>query len=405
MPLDWFMALRFLREARTQTLLIVTGVGVGVGVLVFLSALIDGLQQSLVDKTLGSQAHIVVRPPEEAPRSLLNPTDAVVASRIEQRAQRVRSIDDWQKVERALREQPGVVATAPIASGPAFAVRGNASQSVALFGVDPKSFTRVIPVADRIVAGRYSLTGTEALVGSELASDLGLDVGDKLRLEATGGRAELFTVRGVFDFGKRDVNRRWVFVPLRSAQTLLDLVGGASHIEVRVEEIFSAESIAEQITAQTGLIADSWMRTNRELLVGLRSQSSSSTMIQVFVIVAVAMGIASVLIVSVVQKTRQIGILRAMGTPRGHVLGAFLIQGALVGLAGSVVGVALGATLAAFFQTLAVNPDGSPTFPVALTPMLIGRSVLIALVTGVLAAALPARRAAAIDPAEAIRHE
>ncbi len=367
MPLDWFVALRFLREGRLQTLLIVAGVGVGVGVLVFLSALIDGLQQSLIDKTLGSQAHIVVRPQEEAARQLLSPRGALVAARVEKRAQRVRSIDNWQQVNRAVREEPGVVATAPIVSGSAFAVRGNASQSVALFGVDPQSFTRVIPVAERIVRGRYSLNGTEVIIGKELAKDLGVDVGDKLRLEAGEGRSELFTVRGIFDFGNRDVNRRWVLVPLRSGQTLLDLVGGASHIEVKVERIFDAEAIAQRIASHTGLVADSWMETNAELLTGLRSQSSSSTMIQVFVIVAVAMGIASVLIVSVVQKTREIGILRAMGTPRGHVLRVFLIQGALVGLIGSLCGSGLGAALSLFFQSLVANPDGSPMFPVALT--------------------------------------
>lgn len=405
MPLDWFVALRFLREGRLQTALIVAGVGVGVGVMVFLSALIDGLQQSLIDKTLGSQAHVVVRPQEETARRLLHPPEARVAARVEQRAQRVRSIDNWQKVEAGVREQPGVVATAPIASGAALAIRGNASQSVALLGVEPESFTRVIPVGDRIVLGSYSLAGTDAVIGTELAKDLGIDVGDKLRLEASEGRDELFTVRGIFDFGIREVNQRWVLVPFRSGQTLLGLIGGASHIEVKVERIFEADAIAERIAARTGLVAESWMQTNAELLTGLRSQSSSSIMIQLFVIVAVAMGIASVLIVSVVQKTREIGILRAMGTPRGHVLRAFLIQGALVGVSGSVIGVLLGTALGSFFQTLAVSPDGTPTFPVALTASLVARAVLIALITGVLAATLPARRAARIDPAEAIRHD
>lgn len=243
------------------------------------------------------------------------------------------------------------------------------------------------------------------MIGVELAKDVGLDVGDKVRLQASEGRSELFTVAGVFDFGNRDVNRRWVLVSLRSGQTLLDLVGGASHIEVKVERIFEAETISQRIASRTGLSAESWMATNAELLTGLRSQSSSSTMIQVFVILAVAMGIASVLIVSVVQRTREIGILRAMGTPRAHVLRVFLIQGALVGLTGSLFGSALGAALALFFQNLVSNPDGSPTFPVALTTTLVVRSTLIATLTGVVAATLPARRAAGVDPAVAIRHE
>lgn len=407
MPLELYLALRFLREGRAQTLFIVAGVGVGVGVLVFLSALIDGLQASLIEKTLGSQAHIVVQPAEEVARELMAPRspDSSVAARVEKPAQRVRSIDGWQKVQRSIDEQPGVLATTAIASGAAFALRGNANKSIALFGVDPESFTRVIPIANRIRDGQYSLNGAEAVIGTELASDLGIGVGDKLRLQTGEGRNDLFTVRGIFDLGNRDVNRRWVLVSMRSGQTLLDLVGGASHIEVKVDEIFRADVIADRIESRTGLIADSWMKTNAELLIGLRSQSSSSIMIQVFVIVAVAMGIASVLIVSVVQKTREIGILRAIGTPRDHVQRVFLIQGALVGLSGAAMGLVLGTLWALFFQTLALNPDGTPLFPVALTAQLMIRSTIIATLVGTLSALLPARRAARVDPAVAIRHD
>ena len=147
------------------------------------------------------------------------------------------------------------------------------------------------------------------------------------------------------------------------------------------------------------------MTLNSQLLVGLRSQSGSSIMIQFFVIVAVMLGIASVLVVSVVQKGRQIGILRAFGTRREQVLRIFLLQGGLMGLAGSIGGIALGTLLALVFQSTATNADGSPIFPVALTVGLYARAALIALATGLVGSWLPARRAAALDPAVAIRYE
>jgi lipoprotein-releasing system permease protein len=271
-------------------------------------------------------------------------------------------------------------------------------------GVDPTGFLRIIDVATRMRAGRFDVTGADAIIGSELASALGLTVGDKLRLSAPDDRTDVFTVRGIFDMGNRDANERWVFVSLRSAQTLLDLVGGVSTIEVKVADLFAAESIAGQLSSRTGLDADSWMKTNTQLLVGLRSQSSSSYMIQVFVIIAVALGIASVLVVSVVQKSREIGILKAMGTPTRRIIRVFLIEGALVGLAGSVLGVALGAGLALFFASLASNPDGSPTFPVVLTLSLCLRATIIATLTGIIAAAAPAHHAARLDPVEVIRY-
>ena len=126
-------------------------------------------------------------------------------------------------------------------------------------------------------------------------------------------------------------------------------------------------------------------------------------MIQLFVVVAVAFGIASVLVVSVVQKSREIGILKAMGTGTARVVRVFLVQGAILGLAGSLVGSALGTALSFFFASLATNPDGSPTFPVALTAGLFLRTAAVATLTGLVAAVAPAERAASLDPAEAIR--
>jgi lipoprotein-releasing system permease protein len=405
MPISWFLALRFFREGRLQSVLIVAGVSVGVAVMVFLSALIDGLQTSLVAQTLGTQAHIVVRPPEDAARPMLTPDGGVViAARLERSAQRTRSILGWQQVVAELAEMPAVTAVSPTVSGPAVALRGNASRAVVLYGVEADPFARIYPVRQRIVAGHYDPTGTTCVIGRELADDLGVSVGDKLRLAAVGGATELYTVGGVFDLGNREVNRRWVIVATRGAQTLLDLVGGVSSVDLRVREIFAADAVAADITARTGLVADSWMATNAQLLVALRSQSSSSQMIQFFVVLAVAMGIASVLVVSVVQKGREIGILRAMGTSRRSVLWIFLIQGGMVGVIGSAIGAGAGAALGAVFAGLARNADGSPTFPIAVSAALVLRSGAIALVTGVLAAALPARSAARLDPAVAIRN-
>ncbi|BDU76034.1 ABC transporter permease [Mesoterricola sediminis] len=404
LPFIWAVALRFLREGRTQTQLILLGIGTGVGVIVFLSALITGLQGSLVEKTLGTQAHIVLRPPEDVARPQLDRAGAAVAGRVQPPEQRLRTILDWPKALAALRATPGVTAASPTVAGSAFAFRGNANRSVALRGVDPETFPAILDLGPRLVEGDGDLGATRALVGTELAHDLGLSAGDRVRIQAPGGQDAVFTVAGVFDVGNKDLNQRWVFVSLRNAQTLLDLAGGVSTLEVKVDRIFEAEALAQRLGAATGLQADSWMKLNAQLLVGLRSQNSSSIMIQVFIIVAVVLGIASVLVVSVVQKSREIGILRAFGTSRRQVMGIFLLQGGLLGLAGAAGGCLLGMVLGLFFQTLATNPDGSPTFPVALDTALFLRTVAIAVGTGLVGAWLPARRAARMDPAAAIRH-
>jgi lipoprotein-releasing system permease protein len=146
------------------------------------------------------------------------------------------------------------------------------------------------------------------------------------------------------------------------------------------------------------------MATNRDLLIGLRSQTSSRYMIQLFVILAVALGISSVLVVAVVQKSREIGILKATGTSTGMVQRIFLLEGALVGAAGSVLGAGVGSVMAIAFAGLARAPTGEPLFPVDLTIGLYLGAAAVAIVTGTLAAWFPASRAARLEPAEVIRY-
>jgi lipoprotein-releasing system permease protein len=403
-PFAWFVAIRYLREGRSQTLLILAGVTTGVAITIFLSALIGGLQRSLIRQTLGSQAHVVVAPAEEQPRVLPPPDGVALAVRLEKAPQRLRSIHQWQQVLAAIRTTPGVVATSPMAVGAGLAARGNAVKSIVLMGIEPATFDEVIPVRGKLVAGDYDVSGASVVVGRELADDLGVGVGDRLRISAATGRDESFTIGGVVELGVREVDQRWVLAALRPVQTLLDLQGGVSTIEVRVAEVFDAERIARAIAARTGLAADSWMAINAQLLVGLEAQASSKLIIQVFIVIAVLLGIASVLAVSVVQKSREIGILKAVGTPAGRLQHIFLLEGAIVGLVGSLAGSAIGAILSLAFASAVKNPDGTPRFPADLPPSLFLGASAIAVGAGLVGALLPARRAARLDPATVIRY-
>jgi lipoprotein-releasing system permease protein len=402
-PTDWNIALRFLREGRMQTLLIIAGVTVGVAVVVFITALVKGLQTSLINRTLGTQAHIVVFPPEELAQPALDRTDSAIAARIEARAQRLRSIDQWESMMATLAGAPGVIAVSPMVSGPGFASRGTATKAVAILGVDPDRYRRIVAIDDDMITGRFLITGTSGPIGFELAKDLGVTVGDKIRLTTTDGREEFLTVTGTFDVGVKELNRRWVFTTMKLAQTLLDLPGGVTNIDMTVDDIFRADRIAAGLAADTGLRVESWMLTNAQLLTAFRNQNISTLTIRVFVTLIVALGIASVLVVSVVQKQKEIGILRAMGASRGAILRVFLLQGALVALVGSVFGSALAMAMVRLFARLFRNVDGSPIFTPEVDWTLILSTWLVALAAGALAALLPARRAARLDPVAAIR--
>jgi len=396
---EGLIAVRFLGDNIMQTVLIVIGIAVGAAVIVFITALITGLQANIIERTLGTQAHIRLMPLDEANRVLPASPGTLTLVLESPRAQRLRSIGNWQEVRDLLDQDPRVRAVSPVISGPGLARRGVARASVTLLGIDPARYQRIIPLEDDLVAGSLRVNGGHAVIGNELAEDLGISLGDKLTLDGGDGRTAVVVVAGLFELGVRELDTRHVYLDLKQAQTLLDLPGGITVIDTTVDEIFSAERLAGELARLTGLKAESWMTTNGQLLNALRSQSMTTEMIRVFVGVSVAFGIASVLAVSVVQRTREIGILRAMGSPRGQILRVFLLQGGLLGLAGSTLGGGIGWSLVQVF-----NLFGPRLFFIPVQPLLLPAAMLIATATGVLAAALPARRAARLDPAVAIRH-
>lgn len=400
----WVVAWRLLREGRFQSWLIVGGVAIGVAVIVYITAIVNGLQANIIERTLSAQAHVVLRPAERVNTRVLQDRDGVVTlADVRKRTQREETITDVAPVLQTVRAWPGVAAAAAVVSGPGVAQQGGVRKAVVLIGVVLDDYQAVIRLDDKRRAGALSLQTGEALIGTELAADLGLTPGSRLRLQSATGETLSVRVAGLMDYGIQDLNRRRVLLPLRDAQSLLGLGLGVTEIDVRLRDLFAAQGLAADLQRATGLQADSWQAANGQLVTALRSQSASSLMIRVFVTIAVALGIASVLVVSVVQRQREIGILRAMGTPRHRILGVFLLQGGIVGLVGSLLGAALGAALAVGFTRIARNADGSPLFPMVLEVNLFVSTAVLATAVGVLAAWLPAMRAARLDPVEAIR--
>ena len=392
------IAMRFLRQGRAQTLLILVGIAVGVAVIIFVTALIAGLQDNLIDRTLGTQAHVRVEAPREVNLIAGAPAGVVQLVFEDPRPQALRPIDNWLQVRDVLDRLPGVAAVSPLVSGPAFGRRGDAVQSVALVGVDLERYLRVIPLDENLVEGRLEVGSGNAVIGRQLAEDLGLRLGGKLRLDAGDGREAIVNVAGIFELGVRELDARYVYLDLKQAQSLLALPGGVTGIDMTVEDLFGADRIAARVRGLTGLKAESWMESNAQLMNALSSQSISTRMISFFVAISVALGIASVLAVSVAQRTREIGILRAMGTRRGQMLLVFLVQGAVLGLAGSALGALAGWGLVAMFNTF-----GPGLFFIPVPRALVPAAMALATLAGIGAALTPAWRASRLDPVEAIR--
>jgi lipoprotein-releasing system permease protein len=400
------VALRFLREGRMQTLLIIVGVAAGVAVVAYISALISGLQGSTLTKTLGAQAHITLRAPDDAvtPARLADGTPALTET--QPRVQRLRSVANWQALLPLLEQMDAIAAVSPMVSGSGLALRGEATQAIALMGVELYRYDRIVGLRGKVVSGTARLDPGEAILGRDLAADLGVRVGDRVTLQTAVGNLSVndsVRVTALVDLGVRDLNRRTVIVPLRAAQSLLGLPGGATVLDMTLKDVWTANELAAQLRERYPYKVESWQENNAQLVSALNAQSVSTALIRGVVMIVVVLGIASVLVVSVVQKRREIGILRAMGATRGQVLRIFLVQGAVVGAIGSALGIVLAVALIWLFTHFVRGSDGLPLFFITLPLATALKVAGIATVCGVLAAIAPARRAAAMDPAQAIR--
>ncbi len=405
LPFAWFTALRFLREGWVQTIFILVGVALGVGVTVFMSEMLAGVQANFLHRVLTAQPMIVVLPPDEVAEPLHNQPGEAEDATLQRPNQRPRSIDQWQSIAAQLLETPGVTVVASVITGAGLAVRGNASASISIIGSEPADYFRIVRVPDYIVRGQMRLRSDDILIGVDLAQQLGVAVADKISIIAgTGDRTPRpLTITGIFDLGSKGVNLRTTFVALRTGQSLLGLPGGVTSLEIGLTDPFAAETTAQLIAPRFGVRADSWIFTNKQFFIAVQAQNLSNLLIRISVGLSAAFGVASVLVVSVVQRAREIGILRAMGARRGQVLRVFLIQGGAMGLLGAILGSMLGGAILLLWNKLARLPDGSEMFPFMLSPTLLLGTIALATLVGVLAAMAPAMQAARLDPAVAIR--
>jgi lipoprotein-releasing system permease protein len=377
------IALRFMRSSRTQTILVVIGISIGVSVQVFVGTLIGSLQQSLIERTIGNSPQVTIT--SSLDDQVIMDSDTILA---------------------VVEDVGGLTARSVSADSPAFINEGGRTSSVLVRGWDLEAADQIYGILDNVQAGSAP-SDDEVLVGIGLAEEQGIGPGDSVNLSVANGTRYAFTVAGVFDLGVSSIDDGWVITTLGSAQRMFSLGEGVTSVEFKVQDVFAADAVALEMSTlleSYPVQVDNWKDQNEQLLSGLQGQTISSLMIQVFVLAAVVIAIASVLAIKVVQKSKQIGILKAMGLTDGASSRVFLYEGLLLGLVGSVFGVVLGVSLLISFVTFATNPDGSPLIDLYLDyPFVIGSGV-IAVLAAALAAVIPARKSSKLSPIEVIRN-
>jgi len=376
------LAVRFLKSGKGQTVLIIIGIGIAVAAQVFIGLLITSLQKTLIDRTVGHQPQITIT----------SATDNGL-------------IRDWQTITARINAAKLVNTVSVSASGNALVRKGTKTTPVIFRGLDAQA-DKIYNISSSVYAGSWNPSSQGILIGRDLEQDLNYNLGGYILIQTPNGTEANYRIDGFYDLGIASLNKTWIITSLSTTQSLFGYNGSITAIEMTVGDLFQADAIAAHLKADlnnNNLTIDNWKAQNAQLLSGLQGQSLSSLMIQIFIIVSVVIAIASILAITVFQKSRQLGILKAMGIKDLAASLIFIFEGLIIGLAGATFGVILGLVLIYGFAIGTAKPGTPALIELFIDYQFIAISWLIAVAAAVLAALIPARRSLRLNPIDVIR--
>lgn len=381
------IAFRFMKKGGGQTILIIAGIAVGVAIQIFIGLLIQGLQTSLIDQTIGDSSHI----------SISSKTEGGYVTNYENIINNINNVDSTNRIK----------VVNPTLLKPSTLQLSDLNKNILVKGMPMDSSEKIYELSNKLIDGNLPGDG-EVILGDYYKEKFNLKIGDDIKLFLL----EKFTTKnlkisGFFKFGVQNINENWLITNLKTAQNLFD-TKNVSSIEMQVTSPLSVEEVKSLLEGNLKLDSNlqivTWKELNSDLLTALSSQSLSSIMIQVFVIISVSLAIASVLIVSVLQKSREIGILKAMGIKNHQSSMIFVLEGLFLGIIGALIGVVFGIGLIVSFTTFAVQADGSAVIPVTLNYGFIILSFIIAVSSAVIASVIAGRKSSKLNPIEVIKN-
>lgn len=412
MRYELFIALRYLKAKRKQTfvsvitLISMLGIIIGVTALIIALALITGFHENIQEKILGANSHVLVF------NSLPDQPIFNHHTLIEQ-----------------IEERPHIIAAAPTALSKGMVSSKYTSEGVVIYGVEPHSIKKVTNIFNNIIKGSYQSLSQDKpgkrggiILGKELALRLGVLPGDIVRLisiDATSlspfgllPKPKAFQVEGIFESGMWEADLQWAFVSLSQAQRFFRLGNGVSLIQVKVDDIFRVKEIAEDLMEQlgSGFIIQDWMDMNEAFFSALKLEKLLLFIAIGLIIAVAAFNIIITLVMMVMEKNRDIGILMSMGATSKGVMLAFMLQGIIIGIVGTALGAAIGIGLCWLFDTyqlISLPPD---VYTISYLPfkVRIGDFIgVLAMALGIsfLATLYPSYRASKLNPTEALRYE
>ncbi|AAM05875.1 ABC transporter permease [Methanosarcina acetivorans] len=381
------IALRQVFSRRRQTFFAILAVALAVTVITVMMAMLSGFQDELVTSSIENNPHIVINPQDEEEEfiHLYRYTSDLIA------------------------EKEGVIAVSPKYLGQvALEYRDNA-EGVSLQGVDPMAEENVMRVSEDVIEGDFmTLVHTRygILLGDQLAENLEVHVGDRVDAVFPGSQTTSFKVVGLINTGTAE-DEVTAYARLDSVQDFFNEPGVVSTIGVRVVDPYQADIIAGSIERETGLDAVSWIEENAEILNLLETQTVFVNIFYFLIYGIAGFGIANTLITIVAQRTREIGILKAMGASQKSIMFVFLFQSMILGAIGLILGTILGYIVTVGLQSYEIEVPqemyfGLQTLPLEIEPLNFVYAAFFAFIINIISGIYPARKAAKLDPVKAI---
>jgi len=381
---ELFIALRHLTSRRRQTIFSILAVGLAVMLLVWSQAMMVGFTGEMYSKTVDRMAHVTFEPQEDEDYIHL-----------------------YHKLTEDIRELDGVVGVSPVLAGPATFEYKDKNKNVVMQGIQVDAHDSVLHINDDIVEGSFrdlEVSSNSVVVGDALAEELDVELGDVIDASFPEANPAALKVVGIYDSGT-PLDETLAITSQSTAQDFLDVSNVVSSILVRVDDRERAQAISEEIDAM-GYPASGWKETNPEIIQTLKLEGTSNAIILSLIVIIASFGIVSTLFMAVMEKTKEIGMLMAMGVPRRSIMMIFVMESGILGLLGAVLGVALGAGLAiqmgSYTYEVGEAMAGITTIPFVVRLQDAVIIVLFTFLLNLIAGIYPASRASKLDPVEAI---
>lgn len=407
-----FVALRQLWARKALNSIAVLGVTLGVLTLIGINGIMQGFQVKFLTNIVKVSPHVTIKDKQLRPSAsiLARFTGDFVVTQVshETPSDRQLRINRPYEIVNGLLRMEGVAGAAASLAGSAVLAVGAKQYPVDLRGIDPSRQDKVTPISQFVEKGSYRALSASAdgmIVGSGVAKELGVKVGDVVRCGAVGPTMNLKVV-GIFDAALPPVDNRRVYVTIRTAQILLGKPDVIGQIEIRLNDPERASEVRAKLERGLGYDAESWQEANANFLALFKQQNMIIGFVVGAILAVGGFGILAIQIMIVLQKTRDIAILRSVGFHRRDILAAFLLQGAIISSIGAALGSVGGHYLVAFLGTLKVKQEGlvkSESFLVYEDPVFYFYGVFFALFVGLLASFIPALRASRVEPVDVLR--